>query len=941
VAYILLALLSGIPALVYEVTWTRLVGLLIGSQIGAISAILAIYFGGLALGARVIGGASDRSPAPLRLYGALECAAGLLALLSPFALAAIGSESAAGRPEALRLALAGAAIFPVTFLLGGTLPALLRGAARDRARAAATAGLLLGANTAGAVLGVIAAAWLVPDLGLRATTLAAGGMSIVVGLSALAMARGIPPHPGEPTLHPAPPLLSGARDLRPLPALLAAFAGGAATLAFEVLAARTAALLVGSTLYAWAFVLALFLAGLASGTAAFAGRASRAPVPARDLGTIEAAAAIVLAASLAVLLPDPASPAAGLAAPVLLRLAACLFPPAFLMGAAFPYFVRLGVPGSARLGGAFGAVSAANTAGGIAGAVLAPLVLIPLLGLRGGLLACAALNAIIGVAFLARGTAPPLALARVAAVCALLALAAWPAYRPQPRTTAARLLHLAEGRQATAAVVRASGSRHLFVDGEAEASTGGDARTTEELLALLPLALHPGPRTLLEVGFGSGITLGTASLFPLDRIECVEIAGSVLESARFFEPDNRGIASGRDPRIHVVLGDGRAALAARRGRYDVIVANTVQPWSIGATGLYSREYFGRMRRALRPDGIAAQWVPVAGLDDERFAAILRTFFAAFPEGGVWWGANNVLAVGAAEPLRAGLPAYRAGFARAPDAYLAAGMRSGADLAARFLASSRTVREILRPGPILSDDRPALEAMLARRRPAAGDPGAIETLERIALASNATPGEAGGARGESPAALWVRARAARARGEIAGAATLEERAIREGFEPGRRERAARFVAEGLRALAARRFEAAAGAFERALSESPEDASARFGVAVARLRQRDPPAARRELDRLVRDHPDHAEGWNLLGVLRLRAGDRGGAREAFDLALTADPYYPEALANAALAAAAEGDTPTARRMLARLRAISPGGPTPEERAVLHALGERDAR
>jgi spermidine synthase len=68
----LLALLSGVPALIYEVVWTREAALLAGSQVEAISVVLVAFFGGLALGARGLGPLADRAASPLRLYGVLE-----------------------------------------------------------------------------------------------------------------------------------------------------------------------------------------------------------------------------------------------------------------------------------------------------------------------------------------------------------------------------------------------------------------------------------------------------------------------------------------------------------------------------------------------------------------------------------------------------------------------------------------------------------------------------------------------------------------------------------------------------------------------------------------------------------------------------------------------------------------------------------------------------
>ena len=61
---LLLAFLSGIPALVYQVIWTRQVGLLVGSQVEAVSLVLVAFFAGLALGGGALGPVADRQRAP-------------------------------------------------------------------------------------------------------------------------------------------------------------------------------------------------------------------------------------------------------------------------------------------------------------------------------------------------------------------------------------------------------------------------------------------------------------------------------------------------------------------------------------------------------------------------------------------------------------------------------------------------------------------------------------------------------------------------------------------------------------------------------------------------------------------------------------------------------------------------------------------------------------
>ncbi len=94
----------------------------------------------------------------------------------------------------------------------------------------------------------------------------------------------------------------------------------------------------------------------------------------------------------------------------------------------------------------------------------------------------------------------------------------------------------------------------------------------------------------------------------------------------------------------------------------------------------------------------------------------------------------------------------------------------------------------------------------------------------------------------------------------------------------------------------------------------------------------------LERLLELHPGDPEAWNQRGTMLYEAGDQKGARRAFQRALDGDPYLAPALGNAGLLALDAGEGSTARALLERLRAISPLGPTPEERALAEALRDR---
>lgn len=915
---VLLAFLSGIPALIYQVVWTRQVGLIASGQIEAISVVLVAFFGGLAIGNHVFGAHADRTPSALRLYAFLEFGAAILAMLSVWALGLLAEQSQLG--SAWLLSGSALVLLPTTVLLGGTLPALLRWVVSDPETTPARSGVLICANTAGAVVGVGCAVAAIPLVGLRMSLLAGALLGLAIGCAALVFAR-----PGERV----PSFQARATPIEAR-VLAAAFLVGVATLGFEVLAARLATLRIGSSLYAWGLVLALFLVGLAMGNLAASRRARTSASPALDLGWIELAAAGSVALGIAALAPDYATPSAALNSTSIARVALAVLPGTFCMGAAFPFLVRLAI-GDAQIGRAFGRVSAMNTLGGILGALLAPFVLLPMLGSTSAALTLAAVNGGIGIAFLA---STPDARHRTRAVLALavLALAFAPALIRQDPVEDPWVLFVAEGRQASVAVTSSSGHRTLYVDGDPEASTAGNARETEELLAVLPILLHPDPERYLEIGLGSGITLGTATRFPLEELDCVEIADSVIQAARLFEPDNLGIADAdrHDDRVRIVHDDARRFLASRLDRYDVVSANTLHPWSIGATGLYSREYFARIAAALRTDGIVVQWLPTQQIGSESLSLILRTFFDVFPEGGLWWGAGNVIALGSLTPM--------APF-RAPEAEARLdaigfdvrrlGWRSLDELPAYRIGSADAVRRALGSGLILEDDRPLLEFHAAQGR-IQSDSGAL-WARLVEMAESNERGD--GMR------FWLESLELRARGDESGANAREHLAADLGLALAERAGLDRRVEVARRDALAARWDLAASGFEDVLRRDPEHRHARLGRAGISMRRGDLAGAIANLELLVARWPGDARVWTELANAYARNAEPARARTASRRAVEANPFDVRILANAGLMAAKNNDRERARSMLNRIRALSPLGQSSSEKALAEVLARID--
>jgi len=258
--------------------------------------------------------------------------------------------------------------------------------------------------------------------------------------------------------------------------------------------------------------------------------------------------------------------------------------------------------------------------------------------------------------------------ARFAAVVPVL-LGAWawnqpsPALRSPPLSNPAfRLLSFEEDCEFAVSVVDDGilGERTLLTDGFRAAGTGSEYRYMQ-VLGHLPVLLSPHPRQVAVLALGTGTTVGAVALHPeVDRIDVLEISPAVVRTAPWFEEKNRGAlaegwpglqdGSDGDARVVVRLGDGRATLARTHERYDVITMEPLLPDSPFGVYLYTREFYGRARGALAPQGIVCQWVPPHALEPATFLAVLDAFARAFPWSSVWLSGTQVILIGAeAEP----------------------------------------------------------------------------------------------------------------------------------------------------------------------------------------------------------------------------------------------------------------------------------------------------
>jgi len=297
-------LCSGATGLIYQVLWTRILGLAFGHTVFAITTVLAAFMAGLGLGSYLFGGVADRSARPLRLYGFFEIGIGVYALITPFLFSRaediyITLHRAFGLSfftfSLMQFLLIFLILLIPTTLMGATLPVLSKFFVRSLEVLGGQVGRLYALNTFGAVLGTYAAGFhLIPTLGVQTTLLLAAIANIGIGVLAVVFDRHLrqlgnetSDRKAEVVGAPAPePILPGpAAEKPPAVAVWLTVVGlgisGAASMMYEVAWTRALALVIGSSTCAFTTMLVTFLTGLALGSYLYsrvAGRLRITPV---------------------------------------------------------------------------------------------------------------------------------------------------------------------------------------------------------------------------------------------------------------------------------------------------------------------------------------------------------------------------------------------------------------------------------------------------------------------------------------------------------------------------------------------------------------------------------------------------------------------------------------------------------------------------------------
>lgn len=757
--------LSGFSALVYEVLWTRLLSLTFGSTIEAISAVVTAFMAGMAFGSYFAGKLCNNKNSTLLQYAVTELGIGVSSLLLYFLLMAlpdihsyfhdivsISFDSPLFHEKGYITEFI--LIFIPATLIGATFPLMVKLYITSRNYLGEGISIIYTLNTLGAVFGAfLTGFFLIKTLGVRNTLFIAVTINIILAAASLLIKRfnllliedkPIPPD----TFISNPVNTQKSPSIRSATILAVLTISGFTSLAYQIAWTRLLTLVIGNSVYAFSIILTTFLAGISIGSFLLIKHIDRIKDRIYLLGILQ----LLLSISVLIIMPI------GDFLPVIFIYLYRLFPtgfidiviiqflvsfsiiliPTVLIGISFPLAARIYTKNIEGIGEGMGRLYSFNTVGALFGSFISGFYLIPGLGTQSTIILMAGLNLLSSI-FLAlqadyRKKSYRMIIPATSIPVFILLISinhTWNSnllnrgvyiyaeiLKKIPEfggnlsdfSKEFKLLYYKEGREGTVAVSRSSDRViSMQINGKTDASTSVADMQTQIMISALPLLLHPNPDNVALIGLGSGISLGTAEIFPVKHIDCIEIIPEVVSANRYFSRFNHHSLD--DQRINLVVGDARHYLSSSKQKYDVIINEPSNPWIAGSSNLFTLEFFKIAKARLNQDGIMCQWFNLYTIDTRELKILLNTFRTVFPHTTLWaFSQEDLIILGSGTPIKLDDNLLDSAFDN-PEIkreLIRADILDKNQIQGAYLAGNKEI-EILRKGAdINTDNRPIIE-----------------------------------------------------------------------------------------------------------------------------------------------------------------------------------------------------------------------------------------
>lgn len=644
-AALLLMLCSGFAGLGYQIVWTQQSALWLGHEAAAMLAVVAAFFGGMAVGAFLSGRYIERSTAPASWYAACEAIIALWSLLLAVAMHPFSDwllHITGALPTPLRqwsVAFCGTflLLLPATAAMGATLPAMQRITSKTFATKNNIAALYA-TNTLGAVIGVLVIAFvLIPEIGLMRTTFICAALNIFCSAAALILFKQrvviI-----EKNIDPSRRSHAGKQ-------LLLFGCTGLLGIGYEVVVVRVLSQVAEDTVYTFAILLAIYLIGSAIGASIYQRWFSRVHSQ-RNFGdrlfSLVAGACLIGTATLwfaeSVHLYVANLLGTNMISALLAEASIALLAfglPTIAMGMLFSYLSESVLAANINFGDAL----AANTIGAALAPLLFGVLITPTFGPKYSLLFICVSYVLVGASY--SGLIVRRRLRDFFIGIPIAGIAAIAFFSPPLRfidiPEGGRVISYEEGIAAAVSVIEdGSDVATLRINNRQQEGSSATLRV-DGRQALLPIYLHAEPKHVLFLGLGTGVTAAVAAAEPNIDVDVAELLPEVISASKYFS----SVVDVSAARPRIVAADARRYVRTSDKFYDVIISDNFHPARSGSGSLYTIEHFNAVNDRLAPHGIFCQWLPLHQMDLPTLRSIVQSFLVAYPNGAAILASNSL------------------------------------------------------------------------------------------------------------------------------------------------------------------------------------------------------------------------------------------------------------------------------------------------------------
>lgn len=649
-----IAFLSGFLSLVYEIIWIREATLIFGATALSMSTVTGVFFTGLSLGSFWFGKKSQDEKEPLKLYGKIEVAIGIWVLLTPlmFYIFKISFPFVYNLfsnniliLEFMRILFVSIVIIVPTFLMGASLPLLLKVLVKDEKSVLPMVGGIAGINTVGAFTGVLAAGlYFIPNWGMSKTIYVCGIVNILLGLLIINIKIN---NVADIEDNEKIAEKSIKRSFLEKGLIISSVFIGFFSMANEIVWTRLYTILQDNTVYTYVMALSIVLAGLAVGYI-FLGVVLKSIK--NKLLMISVFLLIISFYNMyALLIPEEFvyKTVNGSVLGMFFFALITLWIPSFFAGMIFPLLVDLYNKTPKYTSSSTGMLYFANTLGGVGGAILTGFILLPLLGLQKSHYLVSAIPGIISVVIFylwKKDVADYKGYYPFVLLIVFVAIIGKPIIIKESitevylnRRIEGKLLKIYETVSSILTVEIKKNNTILKIDGLWQ---GENQKNRQIMAAHIPMILSQGVKDVTVIGTGVGQTASRFLYYDIDKLNCIDIEGELKNVIMKYFPSEWL----NDKRVNLITEDGRLYLSNSNKKTDLISIEIGQTFRPNLANFYSKEFYQDCYRVLSDSGYISQYVSLAAFDFDHFKRVIHTFLEVFPKAQLWYNDSEFLLI---------------------------------------------------------------------------------------------------------------------------------------------------------------------------------------------------------------------------------------------------------------------------------------------------------